>query len=62
MNAVCFPNDSTAQTMTTKHSNASVAGMSTGSQDILDTTNARLGRLTTLPNSGKPACDVAKGK
>lgn len=61
MNAVCFPNDSTAQTMTTKHSYISVAGMSTGSQDILDTTNARLGRLTTLPNSGKTACDVAKG-
>ena len=62
MNAVCFRNDSTAQTMTTKHSYISVAGISTGSQDILETTNARLGRLTTLPNSGKPACDVAKGK
>ena len=48
--------------MTSKHSNASVAGISTGSHDILETTNARLGRLTTLPNSGKPTCDVAKGK
>ncbi|XP_078315803.1 uncharacterized protein LOC111128657 [Crassostrea virginica] len=39
---------------------ASAKGISTGSQDILETTNARLGRLTTLPNSGKPVCDVAK--
>ena len=62
MNAVCFRNDSTAQTMTTKHSNASVAGMSTGSQEILDTTIARLGRLTTLPKRGKPTGDEAKGK
>ncbi|XP_078316892.1 uncharacterized protein LOC111122457 [Crassostrea virginica] len=59
---------STGDVTTSTHSSvqsakaSSANGISTGSQDILETTNARLGRLTTMPNSGKPTCDVAKVK